>query len=68
MMTGGCLCGAVRYEYDGEAGPANYWHCADCRRGTGSAFNIGMRIEARLFRVVRGTPEASQKPPTVAMR
>jgi len=54
-ITGGCLCGAIRYEYDGEPGPANYCHCADCRRCTGSAF------EARLFSVVRGNPSGFTK-------
>lgn len=60
-MTGGCLCGAVRYAYDGEPGPANYCHCADCRRSTGSAFNIEVRIAARLFRLTQGTPKAFTK-------
>jgi hypothetical protein len=68
LVTGGCLCGAVRYEYDGELGPANYCHCADCRKCTGSAFNIGVRVAVRQFRIVRGAPEALQKPATAAMR
>ena len=61
VATGGCLCGAVRYEYDGEIGPANYCHCADCRRCTGSAFNIGVRVAARQFRLVKGTPRGFTK-------
>ena len=61
VLTGGCLCGAVRYEYDGEIGPANYCHCADCRRCTGSAFNIGVRVAARQFRLVKGTPRGFTK-------
>jgi hypothetical protein len=61
VLTGGCLCGAVRYEYEGEVGPASYCHCADCRRCTGSAFNIGVRAEARRFRVLRGSPKAFTK-------
>jgi hypothetical protein len=32
-------------------GPANYCHCADCRRCTGSAFNVGVRLEAAHFRI-----------------
>lgn len=61
-ITGGCLCGSVRYEYAGEIGPANYCHCTDCRKCTGSAFNIGVRIEARRFRIVRGSPKGFTKP------
>src|SRR5262249_18485629 len=30
--------------YSGEIGPANYCHCADCRKITGSAFNVGLRV------------------------
>ncbi len=60
-VTGGCLCGGVRYEYDGEVGPANYCHCADCRRATGSAFNIGVRLEAARFRLACGRPRGFTK-------
>ena len=36
MFTGGCLCGAVRYECTGEAAMAGHCHCLDCRRTSGS--------------------------------
>ena len=61
VVTGGCLCGAVRYEYAAEVGPANYCHCADCRRATGSAFNIGVRVVAREFRIIKGQPKGFTK-------
>jgi hypothetical protein len=60
-VGGGCLCGSIRYEYDGEIGPANYCHCADCRRCTGSAFSIGVRVAAPRFRVVKGRPKGFTK-------
>ena len=34
--TGGCLCGAVRYEAEGEPLFAGYCYCADCRKASGS--------------------------------
>lgn len=36
--TGGCLCGALRYEVTGEARFAGYCCCAQCRKASGSGF------------------------------
>jgi hypothetical protein len=33
--TGGCLCGAVRYEVQGALRPIVMCHCTQCRRVTG---------------------------------
>jgi hypothetical protein len=37
-MTGGCLCGRVRYVVTGEPMRSGLCHCRDCQRYTGSAF------------------------------
>ena len=34
-ITGGCLCGAVRYDCAEEAG-GGHCHCEDCRRSSGT--------------------------------
>src|SRR5262245_23903885 len=60
-VRGHCLCGHVQYAYAGPVGPANYCHCEDCRRCTGSAFNIGVRCEAARFRIVAGAPKGFTK-------
>ena len=36
--TGGCPCGAVRYEADGDPIYAGHCYCADCRKMSGSGF------------------------------
>jgi hypothetical protein len=36
--TGGCLCGAVRYEATGGPAYAGHCYCADCRKASGSGF------------------------------
>ena len=35
--SGGCLCGAVRFEVEGSFGHFFLCHCGRCRKGTGSA-------------------------------
>jgi len=37
-LTGGCLCGALRYEAKGEPLFAGHCYCADCRKVSGSGF------------------------------
>ena len=61
IVTGCCLCGGVAFEYNGVVGPANYCHCEDCRRCTGSSFNIGVRLVRSEFRITSGTPRGFTK-------
>jgi hypothetical protein len=60
-VTGRCLCGHVTWRYDGEVGPASYCHCEDCRRCTGSAFNVGVRLRRADFRITAGGPRGFTK-------
>jgi hypothetical protein len=36
--TGGCLCGQVRYEAEGEPLYAGLCYCTDCQKASGSGF------------------------------
>jgi hypothetical protein len=38
LLKGGCLCGAVRYEAQGEPLSTGFCYCADCRKASGSGF------------------------------
>ena len=51
VVTGGCLCGALRYEASGEPTMAGYCFCADCRKASGSGFIgfMGYRASAVRF-------------------
>ncbi|MGE0822709.1 MAG: GFA family protein [Candidatus Binatia bacterium] len=40
--TGRCLCGAVRYRYEGEPTTIGLCQCNRCQRQSGSAFLIGV--------------------------
>jgi len=37
-VTGGCLCGALRYEAQGEPIYVGHCYCGDCRKASGSGF------------------------------
>ena len=41
-LTGGCLCGAVRYRCEGEPDSMGLCQCERCQRQSGSAFLIAM--------------------------
>jgi hypothetical protein len=36
--SGGCLCGALRYQASGEPLYSGHCYCADCRKASGSGF------------------------------
>ena len=40
-ITGGCLCGGVRFEATLPFSDANYCHCSRCRKHAGSEFESG---------------------------
>jgi len=53
-LEGGCLCGAVRYEFFGEPIRHVICHCRDCQRASGSAFHVGVVIPRAGFKITRG--------------
>jgi hypothetical protein len=60
-LTGGCLCGALRYEIS-EAPVMTYTcHCTDCQHVTSSAFSIAVTVPDRAFRLSHGEPRLVQK-------
>jgi hypothetical protein len=48
--TGGCLCGALRYEADGEPSYMGQCYCGDCRKASGSGFIPFMSFPASTIR------------------
>jgi len=50
-ITGGCLCGALRYEAGSAPQYAGYCFCADCRKASGSGFIPFMGFAASAVRI-----------------
>ena len=57
VRTGGCLCGAVRYESEGDPIFSLQCHCRDCQRSSGTAYIAAMRVPASGFRITQGEPK-----------
>jgi len=53
-LTGGCLCGGVRFEVDEPPISAGYCHCTRCQRRTGTAASVQARIVPGSLRIVSG--------------
>ena len=49
--TGGCLCGAVRYESEGAPVFSLQCHCRDCQRSSGTAYIAAIRVPSAGFRI-----------------
>lgn len=52
MLTGGCLCGRIRYEAGGAPYNATICHCTMCRRATGAPFVAWFSVPRSQFRLV----------------
>jgi hypothetical protein len=57
-LTGGCGCGAIRYEVSAMPLLVYACHCTECQRRSGSAFALNMPVATRTFRIVKGAPKA----------
>jgi hypothetical protein len=53
-LTGGCLCGGVRFEITEPLVSANYCHCTRCQRRSGTAASANARFAPGSFRLVSG--------------
>jgi hypothetical protein len=56
-FTGGCACGAIRYECTGEPLFSLNCHCRDCQRETGSAYAPILGVLRATFTITQGSPQ-----------
>ncbi len=43
-ISGGCLCGAVRYSTNAEPAMIAVCHCADCQKQSGGPFSVNVLV------------------------
>jgi hypothetical protein len=55
MITGGCLCGAVRYQTDGPPLVGLRCYCRDCQRASGATGLPVMIVDKKQFKVTGKT-------------
>jgi len=60
-QTGGCQCGAIRYEISEEPTLVYTCHCTDCQRLTSSAFSVGIVVSNKAFRLMGVEPRQLQR-------
>jgi hypothetical protein len=53
--TGGCFCGAVRYEITGPVLNQTVCHCLGCKRSSGAGALPWITVETVDFKVTKGT-------------
>lgn len=56
-LSGGCHCGAIRYELESEGARHGLCHCRDCRRAVGAPA-VGWAMVTKSNIDITGTPQS----------
>ncbi len=62
-VTGGCLCGAIRYESTAPPNWVSYCHCRICQKAYGALFGLFAAFPEAAFRYTRGAPKYYRSSP-----
>jgi hypothetical protein len=54
MLTGGCLCGGVRFQIDQPLENAGWCHCTRCQRRTGTPASAQARVPDGSLTILQG--------------
>jgi hypothetical protein len=61
-FTGGCACGAIRYESTSKPLLMLHCHCRDCQRSSGGPFSSFVIVPTEAFKLLQGKPRAHASP------
>jgi len=56
-VTGGCLCGEIRYESDLPPYLVGHCHCKMCQKGVGNIYSTAAFFKIANFRYLHGIPK-----------
>jgi hypothetical protein len=62
-LTGGCLCGAIRYACTEPPCDVHYCHCRLCQKAFGNVFAVFGSLPRTALRFTRGTPQFYRSSP-----
>ena len=61
-LTGGCQCGALRYEITVTPEALYVCHCRECRKQSASAFGMSLVVPRAGFRLLQGSVKSWSRP------
>lgn len=61
-ITGGCQCGALRYEISAVPVQIYVCHCRECQKQSASAFGISLLFPHAAFRLTSGAAKSWSRP------
>ncbi len=64
-ITGGCLCGAVRFQITAKPLAAYYCHCTMCQKSGGGPFMAGATVPLEGFTYTKGSPLRYESSPGI---
>jgi hypothetical protein len=56
-LTGGCLCGAIRYTIDAQVSDLRACHCKNCQKHSGTAGTVNAVVPTTAFRITKGATQ-----------
>jgi hypothetical protein len=57
MLTGSCLCRAIRYTVSVPITELRACHCRDCQKSSGAAGSVNAMIPSSGLKITQGTPK-----------
>ena len=56
-LTGGCLCGAIRFTVSAPVAGLRVCHCTHCQQTSGTGASVNAVLQSKDFALTQGTPK-----------